>query len=89
MLFMFFRTLQIYKYVVHEDHNKLVQLRHEYRVHEIHEVCQCIHQPKRHEKILIKHVSRRESHLGDIFSMNFNLMVARAEINLREHIGSS
>jgi hypothetical protein len=88
MLFMFFRTLRIYKYVVDEDNNKLVQLRHDYRVHEMHEVCRCIHQPKRHDKILIKPVSHRESHLGDIFDTNFSLMIARAEINLGEHLGS-
>jgi hypothetical protein len=88
MLFMFFHTLSIYKYVVNEDHNKLVHLRHEYGVHEVHEVCWHICQPKRHDKILIKHVSRRESRLGDIFSTDFNLMIVRAEINLGEHLGS-
>jgi hypothetical protein len=88
MLFMFFHTLRIYKYVVDEDHNKLVQLRHEYKVHEMHEVCRCIRQPKRHDKILIKPVSHRESRLGDIFNTNFNLMIAGAEINLGEHLGS-
>jgi hypothetical protein len=51
-------------------------------------VCQHIGQPERHDKILIKRVSRRESHLGDIFDMNLNLMIAGAEINLREHLGS-
>jgi hypothetical protein len=88
MFFMFFRTLRIYMYVVDEDHNKLVQLRHEYRVHEMHEVCWCIRQRKRHDKILIKPVSQRESRLGDIFDMNFNLMIAGVEINLGEHLGS-
>jgi hypothetical protein len=46
MLFMFFRTLRIYKNVANENYCKLVQLRHEYGVHEIHEVCQRISQPK-------------------------------------------
>jgi hypothetical protein len=82
---MWFCTLQVYKYVINEDHNKLDQLRHEYGVHEVHEVCQRVCQPKRHDKILIKLVSHRESHLGDIFGMNLNLMVARAKINLGEH----
>jgi hypothetical protein len=50
-------------------------------------VCRCIHQPKRHDKILIKPVSRRESRLGDIFITDFNLMIAGAEINLGEHLG--
>jgi hypothetical protein len=34
MLFMLFRTLWIYKYVINENHNERVQLQHEYRIHE-------------------------------------------------------
>jgi hypothetical protein len=45
-------------------------------------------QPKRHHKILIKPLSRREGYLGDIFDMNLNLMIAGAEINFGEHLGS-
>jgi hypothetical protein len=88
MLFMFFHTLWIYKNVVNENHDKLVQLRYEYGVHEVYEVWQCIRQPKQHNKILIKTVSYRESHIGDIFVMNLNLMIAEAEINLGEHLSS-
>jgi hypothetical protein len=51
-------------------------------------MCRCIHQSKRHDKILIKSVSRRESYLGDIFITNFNLKIARTEINLGKHLGS-
>jgi hypothetical protein len=39
MFFMFFHNLQIYKNVVNEHHDKLVQLPHKNRVHEVHEVC--------------------------------------------------
>jgi hypothetical protein len=88
MLFTFFHTLRLYKYVINENHDKLVQLRHEYRVHEVHEMCRCICQSKRHDKILIKPVSRRESRLGDIFITDFNLMIAGTEINLEKHLGS-
>jgi hypothetical protein len=88
MSFMFFHTIWIYKYVINEDDKKLVQLRHEYRVHEVHEVRRCIGQPKRHDKILIKPISRRESRLGDIFDTDFNLMITRAVINIGEHLGS-
>ena len=38
VLSMFFFILGIYKNVVNENHDKLIQLRHEYRVHEIHEM---------------------------------------------------
>jgi Zn ribbon nucleic-acid-binding protein len=88
MLFMFFHTPWIYKYVINENHDKLVQLWHEYGVHDVHEMCRCIHQSKRHDKILIKLVSHRESRLGDIFITDFNLMIARPEINLGKYLGS-
>jgi hypothetical protein len=51
-------------------------------------VCQHIRQPKRHDKILIKPVTHRESYLGDIFGTDLNLMIARVKINLVEHLGS-
>jgi hypothetical protein len=88
MLFMFYRTPQIYEYVTDEDHDKSIQLWHEYGVHEVHEVCRHICQPKRHDKVVIEPISHRESSLGDIFGTNFNLMITRAKINLGEHLGS-
>jgi hypothetical protein len=39
VFFRFFHSLQIYKNVINEYHDKLVQLQHEDRVHEVHEVC--------------------------------------------------
>jgi hypothetical protein len=78
---MFFHALRIYKNVINEKHNKLVQLRHEDRVHEVHEVCRRICQPKRHNKILIDTVSCREGRPGYIFSTNLDLVVAEAAIN--------
>jgi hypothetical protein len=50
--------------VINENHSKLVQLWHEYKVHEVHEVCQRICQPKRHDKILIKPVPHSENSVG-------------------------
>jgi hypothetical protein len=85
---MFFHTLRIYKNVVNEHHDKLVQLWHEDRVHEAREVCQRIRQPKRHNKILIETISCTECRIGYIFSMNLDLVIAGAEINFGEHLGS-
>jgi hypothetical protein len=48
MLFMLFLTLRKHQDVVNEDHNKLVQLFHENRVHQVHEVSRGIGQTKRH-----------------------------------------
>jgi hypothetical protein len=41
-LCMLFFTLGIDQDVINEDHDKLVQLRHEYRVHQVHEMCRSI-----------------------------------------------
>jgi hypothetical protein len=51
-------------------------------------MCQRIGQPKGHDKVLIETISRREGHLGYIFGANLDLVIARAEINLGEHLGS-
>jgi hypothetical protein len=88
VFFMFLYSLRIYKNVVNEYHDKLVQLRHEDRVHEVREVCWRICQPKRHHKILIETISYSESFLGYIFSMNLDFVINGAETNLREHLGS-
>jgi hypothetical protein len=86
VLFVFFYSLQIYKNIVNEYHDKLVQLRHEDKLHEVHEVCWCIHQPKGHDKILIETISNREGCLGYIFGTNLDLVIAEAEIIFREHL---
>jgi hypothetical protein len=75
-------------YVINENHNEHVQLQHEYGVHEVHEVCWCICQPKQHDKILKEYVSRSEGSLGDIFDTDLNLVIIGVEINLGEHLGS-
>jgi hypothetical protein len=42
---MFFFILGVDKYIVNEDHDKLVQLRHEYGVHQVHEIYRSIGGP--------------------------------------------
>jgi hypothetical protein len=46
ILHMLFFTLGIDQDVINDDHDKLVQLRHEYRVHQVHEMCRSIGEPK-------------------------------------------
>jgi hypothetical protein len=63
MLFMLFLTLRKDQDVINEDHDKLVQLLHENRVHQVHEVSRGIGQPKGHYQILIESVLDGESSL--------------------------
>jgi hypothetical protein len=88
VFFKFFHTLQMYQNVVNEHHDELVQLRHENSVLEVHEMCWCIGQLKGHDKILIETISCSDGHLGDIFGMNLDLVIAGAEIKFGEHLGS-
>jgi hypothetical protein len=88
VFFIFFHTLRTYKNVINEHHDKLVQLQHEDRVHEVHEVCQHIRQPKLHDKIFKETISCSEGRLGYIFGTNLDLVIAGVEINLGEHLGS-
>jgi hypothetical protein len=76
MLLMLFLTLRKDQDVVNEDHDKLVQLFHENRVHQLHEVSGGIGQTKRHHQILINTVSGGESSLWDIFFTDLDLMIA-------------
>jgi hypothetical protein len=46
MLHMLFFTLEIDQDVINEGHDKLVQLWHEYGVHQVHEMCRSIDESK-------------------------------------------
>ena len=57
MLFMFYLVLGIDQNVIDENHDKLVKFRHEYRVHEIHEISGSICETERHNQIFIETIS--------------------------------
>jgi hypothetical protein len=88
VFFIFFHTLGIYKNVFNEHHDKLFQLQHENRVHEVHGVCRHIRLPKRHNNILVETMSCSEGRLGYIFGTNLDLVIVEMEINFGEHLGS-
>jgi hypothetical protein len=71
---------------VNEDHDKLVQLRHEYGVHQVHEMCRSIGESKRHNQILIQLIPGGEGSLRDVFWTDLDLMVTRMEIDLRKDL---
>jgi hypothetical protein len=77
-----FLILRIDQDVINEDHIKLVQLCHEYGVHQVHEMSRSIGQPKIHHQILIETVSSGENSHQNIFFTYLDLMVTRSKINL-------
>jgi hypothetical protein len=89
MLFMLFPTLRKDKDVVNEDHDKLVHLFHENRVHQVHEVSGGVGQTKRHHQTLIKIISGGERSLWDIFFTDLDLMIDRAKVNLQKDLCSN
>jgi hypothetical protein len=81
MSHMLFFTLGRYQDVVNEDHDKLVQLRHEYGVHQVHKMCKSIGESKQHNQILIQPVLDGESSLRDAFQADLELMITRTKID--------
>jgi hypothetical protein len=79
---MLFFTLGIDEDVINEDHDKLVQLRHEYRIHQVHEMCRSIGESKRHNQILIQPVPGGEDSLRNVFWADFDLVITRTKIGL-------
>jgi hypothetical protein len=77
-------TLGIDQDVVNEYHDKLIQIRHEHRIHQVHEMCKSIGESKRHNQILIQPIPGREGSLRDIFLTDLDLMITQTEIDLRK-----
>jgi sirohydrochlorin ferrochelatase len=84
MLHMLFFTLGIDQDVISEDHDKLVQLRHEHGVHQVYEMCRSIGESKWHNQIRVQPVPDREGSLRDIFQTDLDLVITRMEIDLRK-----
>jgi hypothetical protein len=88
MLLILFFILGVEQDVVNENHDKLVQLRHEYGVHQVHEMCRSIGESKRHNQILIQPIPGGEGSLRDVFQTDLDLMVTRTEIDLRKDLST-
>jgi hypothetical protein len=88
MLFMLFFILRVDQDVINEYHDKLVQLQHEYGVHQVHEICRSIGESKRRNHILIQPVPGRECSLRNVSWMDLDLMITRSKIDLREDLST-
>jgi hypothetical protein len=89
VLFMFFLILGVHQDVINEYHNELVQFRHEYRIHQVHEMCRSIGESKRHIQILIQPVPGGEYGLRDIFRMDLDLIITQTKVNLEEDLSTN
>jgi hypothetical protein len=75
--------------IIDEDHYEFVELHHKYRVHEVHEVGWGICETKGHHQEFVKTITSGESSFRNVTRSNFDLMITRMEIDLRENSGSS
>jgi hypothetical protein len=82
MLHMLFFTLEIDQDIINEYNDKLVQLRQEYTIHQVHEMCRSIGESKRHNQILVQPIPGREGSLRNVFQANLDLMIIRTKIDL-------
>jgi hypothetical protein len=89
MLLMLFFILGVDQDVINEDHDKLVQLRHEYGVHQVYEMCRSIGESKRHNQILIQPIPSGENSLRNIFQTDLDLMITLMEIDLRKELSTA
>jgi hypothetical protein len=86
---MFFLAFGIDENIIDKDHDKFIELLHEHEVHEIHEVGWGIRETKRHYQELVKTITSGESGFRNVTRMNFDLMIARTKVSIREDSGSS
>jgi hypothetical protein len=86
---MLFFTLGIDQDVINEDHDKLVQLQHEYGVHQVHEMYRSIGESKRHYQILIQPVPGGEGSLRNVFQEDLDLMITQTKINFGKDFSTS
>jgi hypothetical protein len=49
MFHMFFLVFGVNQDIINEDNDKLIELRHENRIHEVHEMSWCICKTKEHD----------------------------------------
>ena len=56
--------LRVNQDIIDKHNHELVELGHEYRIHQVHEVGRSIRQSKRHDQILVQAIPSGETDLG-------------------------
>jgi hypothetical protein len=89
MIGVIFLALRIDENIIDKDHDKFIELHHEHRVHEIHEVGRRISESEGHDQELLKTITSGKSGFRNVAWSNLDLVVARTKIDLREDFGIS
>jgi hypothetical protein len=78
MFCMIFRIFRVDQDVINKDHYEFIKFLHEYRVHEIHEICWSIGKTKRHDQIFIMSISGGKCCFWNVIQSDLDLMISRA-----------
>jgi hypothetical protein len=84
-----FVALEIDQNIIDKDHDKFIELRHEHRVHEVHEVGGSISESEGHNQELVKTITSGTSGFRNVARSNLDLVVARPKVDLRKDFGTS
>jgi len=84
MPLVFFPTFRIDQDVIKKYNKKLIEIRSEHSIHEIHECSWCIGQAKRHnQEFIVRLPAGSKCGFWNIFFSNLQLMIARSQIYFR------
>src|SRR3954463_2475537 len=86
---MLFLRLRIDQDVIQIDHNELIKILHENRVHKPREGGRCVGETEGHDRLIIQAIAGGESCFRNIFLANLDLMIPTSQVKLREHHSSS
>jgi hypothetical protein len=75
--------------IIDKDHYEFVELRHKHGIHEVHEVGWGICETKGHHQELVETITSGESSFRNVTRSNFDLVVTKSKVDLRENFGSS
>ena len=86
MFNMFFFVLGIYQYIIQINHDELVEVFHEYIVHQSGEKGWSIAEAKGHDGVLIGAIASDEGGLRNVLLMNSDLVITQPQVEFRKHI---
>jgi hypothetical protein len=82
-------SLRIDENIIDKDHDKFIELCHEHRVHEVHEVGGGISESERHDQELVENITSGKSGFRNVARSNLDLVIGRTKVDLRENFGTS
>ncbi|GJV24854.1 hypothetical protein Tco_1377549 [Tanacetum coccineum] len=80
---MLLSALGIDQNIIDEHDHESIQIRFAHPIHQIHEYCRCVSQPKRHYLELVVTIAIPKCSLWNVFLMNSKLVITRSQVDIR------